>query len=308
VIVINQNYGQLGNRLFLYAHLLAYAMETRRSVYYPGFAEHSALFPELCATTRSAAGKNTVGCRLPASFHNQAFRALRRVFHSQSKPMRLLERASGRRFHLQLEHLEEVFYPDLDSSQQVPTGICFFEGWAFRVHKTFQKHQYEVRRIFRFSESLTTAATATLAKAPSDFTVGVHIRMGDYQKHAPQWVYPKEFWYEAMGKIRDESGGTVNFYVVSDDADIDFSEKWIIRHRGSYSSDLALLAQCDFVLGPPSTFNRWAAFAGDKRHYCAWNSRELPSLEKFQTFKLCCDLPSELAPDEIETVRWFGIV
>ena len=308
MIVINQNYGQLGNRLFLYAHFLAYAMETRRSVYYPGFADHSALFPELCATTRSAAGKNIVGCRLPASFHNQAFRALMRAFHSHSKPMRLLEKASGRCFHLQLEHLAEVFYPDLDPSQQVPTGICFFEGWAFRVHETFQKHQHEIRRIFRFSDSLTTAATATLAAAPSNITVGVHIRVGDYKKHAPQWVYPKEFWCEAMKNIHNESGGKATFHVVSDDADIEFSEKWIIRHRGSYSSDLALLAQCDFVLGPPSTFNRWAAFAGNKRHYCAWNSRELPSLANFQAFKLSSESPLALSHEEIEAVRWFGIV
>jgi hypothetical protein len=308
VIVINQNYGQLGNRLFLYAHLLAYAMETRRTVYYPGFVEHLSLFPELCATTRTAVTKNIVGCRLPDSVHHYAFIALRRVFHSQSKPMRLLEKASGRRLHLELEPLAEVFYPDLDPDQRVPTGICFFEGWAFRVHKTFQKHQHEIRRIFRFSDLLTTAATATLAAAPRNITVGVHIRMGDYKKHAPQWVYPKEFWYEAMGKIHNESAGKATFHVVSDDADIDFSEKWINRHRGSYQSDLALLSHCDFVLGPPSTFNRWAAFAGNKKHYCAWNSRELPSLADFQAFKLSSESCAALSHEEIEAVRWFGIV
>lgn len=251
--------------------------------------------------------KDLFGCGIPASLNFLIFRLLKRLFHFNSKPIRFIERFYRKKIHLRLDPLEDFFYPDLKSSHRVPTGICFFEGWAFRMHRTFQKHHAEIRKLFRFSESLENSSKAVLSIAPDKIKIGVHIRMGDYKKLAPQWVYPLEFWHEAMKNIQSKCSDRASFFVVSDDGDIDFPENWIVRHRGSYQTDMALLSECDFVLGPPSTFNRWAAFVGGKPHYCAWNSNEFPYLDKFHNFKLSSDSFFELTDDEKEAVRWFGI-
>jgi hypothetical protein len=287
---------------------LAYAVEHGRRVFYPGFADNACFFPELQKTGTLSIKKNLFGCSLPKEVNKRTFLLIRRFFHSDSKPLRILEKLLGRKIHCRVDPLEEVFYPDLNSGQMLPQGICFFEGWAFRLHKTFCKHHQDLRRLFRFSDQLKQTSHETLSARGSQIKVGVHIRMGDYIKFAPQWVYPREFWYQAMKKIQSECFGGATFIVVSDDNEIDFPDKWIFRHRGSYQADMALLSECDLVLGPPSTFNRWAAFVGGKPHFCAWNSLELPSVEKFQNFKLCSKSYMELTRDEVESVRWFGIV
>ena len=94
------------------------------------------------------------------------------------------------------------------------------------------------------------------------------------------------FWFELMNRLRDELNKSVTFVIVSDDKSIDFPQDWIVRHRGSPLEDMALLSCCDLIAGPPSTFNRWAAFAGAKRHYSAWNSDEYPKIVDFKNFKL----------------------
>ena len=307
MIIINQNYGQLGNQLFLYAHFLAFAAEHGRKVYYPGFAENTPFFPEFQKNGTASIRKNLVGCELPLKANNQMFRLLRRFFHHNSKSIRLVESVSGIKIHFQIDPLKEFAYTDLQPYKKLPTGFFFFEGWAFRVHQTFQKHHGEIRSLFRFSDSLIEACRQTLETAPSKIKVGVHIRMGDYKKLAPQWVYPKDFWYEAMKKIRRECDGSASFFVVSDDNEIDFDEQWIVRHRGTCHSDMALLSECDYILGPPSTFNRWAAFVGGKPHYCAWNHSEFPSLKNFHIFKLSSDSFFELTNNDKEAIRWFGI-
>lgn len=307
MIIVNQNYGQLGNRLFLYAHILAYAAEHGRSVYYPGFTENSPFFPGLQKTGTIAIRRHLVGGGLPKLIQKSSFYFFRRFFYFNSKPLRFIEKLFGRKIHCRIDPLEEVFYPDYNPRQSLPKGICFFEGWAFRVHKTFQKHHEEIQQLFRFSSNLRTASRETLGKAQSQIKIGVHIRMGDYKKLAPQWVYPKEFWHSAMKKIQDECGGNVAFFLVSDDPDLRFNEEWIFRNRGAYQDDIALLSECDYVLGPPSTFNRWAAFVGGKPHFCTWDDKTLPALENFSPFKLCSKKALQMSDGELEAVRWFGI-
>jgi hypothetical protein len=305
VVIINQNYGQLGNRLFLYAHMLAYGMENNRKVFYPGFFDRLESFPKL----KSLSIKNQIlGDDLNKSLENLLFLFFRRFFHHRSKPMRFFEYVTRRSFHMRLDPLQDFFYPEFDASYKVPCGLCFFEGWAFRMHKAFRRHSPTIRSLFQFDETIQKMAQQFLEKFQGGLTVGIHVRRGDYASAAPQWVYPDEYWIDAINRIKSTSTANLTFIVVSDDRNLKIDLDSVYRFAGSDILDLAVLSKCDFVMGPPSTFNRWAAFVGEKPHYCCWNSEVLPSFCSFKKFKMILEKPLSLSKSDMETVRWFGII
>ncbi len=305
MIIINQNYGQLGNRLFLYAHFLAYGMENNRKVLYPGFADRTDFFPNL---NKKFLINQFIGYKCQKSLENLLYIFFRRFFHNKSKAIRLLEHVSGRSFHMRLDPLQEFFYPEFDASSKLPSGLCFFEGWAFRLHEAFRKHSQSIRSIFQFDDTTLEAAQHFLEKFQGGLTVGIHVRRGDYASAAPQWVYSDDYWIDAIQKMKSTAKIKLNFIIVSDEKCLNYQIDEVHRFYGSDILDLAVLSKCNYIMGPPSTFNRWAAFVGDKPHFCSWNSKEFPTLDCFQQFKMASATPLYLSKQEIETVRWFGII
>ncbi len=110
-----------------------------------------------------------------------------------------------------------------------------------------------------------------------------------------------------MRALRREGQGRIGFIVVSDDMDIDFQEKWVLRHKGNPFMDMAVLSCCDMVVGAPSTFNRWSAFVGDRPHLSVWSSDFAPTLNSFKKFKLSSGVGQECDASDINTIRWYGI-
>jgi hypothetical protein len=60
-------------------------------------------------------------------------------------------------------------------------------------------------------------------------------------------------------------------------------------------------------MGPPSTFNRWAAFMGEKPHLCVWNEKQQIKNVDFAVFKMIGG-SKNLSTQDVETLKWFGIV
>ena len=62
------------------------------------------------------------------------------------------------------------------------------------------------------------------------------------------------------------SGRKVSFLVCSDEArnPQEFSGLRVGLGTNSSMGDLYALAECDYILGPPSTFSKWASFYGNK--------------------------------------------
>jgi hypothetical protein len=57
----------------------------------------------------------------------------------------------------------------------------------------------------------------------------------------------------------------------------------VIPSSGVVIEDLYGLAACDFFIGPPSTFGRWAAFYGDVPVHWMEPEKEAPSYDSFHT-------------------------
>ena len=123
------------------------------------------------------------------------------------------------------------------------------------------------------------------AKGDAEVLVGIHIRRSDYDVHlGGRHFYPLELYLQAMERmVALLPDRKVAFLVCSDEAvPDDFLAPYrATRGPGSLLGDLYGLAECDYLIGPPSTFSLWAAYYGRKQLY-QMTRPELPqNLDQF---------------------------
>jgi hypothetical protein len=288
MIIINFTYGQLCNQLFFFAQFLAYAAETGQRVWFPGFRKNEGLFDYFVEDRRSY----SKFVYLPFSAHwlqEATDLSLRRFFHKDGKLLHFIEFVIRRRLHIALDFPTESMFPEIEKDRHLTSPICLFEGWQFRVPLAFNKFAPHLRSIFRFREIDIKHSKTFLESQSKQIIIGVHIRQGDYSIHAPQWHFSPMQYHKWMTEVRQEMGSKVGFVVVSDGSLPDFNENWITRHQGNTIQDLCVLSHCHMVMGPPSTYNRWAAFMGQNPHLCLWNEKQQAKSEEFSIFKMTHD-------------------
>ena len=104
----------------------------------------------------------------------------------------------------------------------------------------------------------------------ADFVVGVHIRHGDYKTfYNGKYYYSLEEFHQFMLKIQQlYSDKRVAFFISSNEAfsTEQFTDCTCYRFGKEPSGDildLHTLSLCDRILGPWSTYSRWASFIGE---------------------------------------------
>ena len=158
------------------------------------------------------------------------------------------------------------------------------KGWQTRTDTRYlQPMMPELQRIFRPKDDIVRRAEAMVAglRQTSDVVVGVHIRRGDYATWQDgQFFYELEDYRQLMVRVQQlYAGRRVSFFISSNE---DFSLSSLTSHLSPLTSpfspltvrrfdgnepsgailDLYTLSLCDRLMGPPSTFSRWASFIG----------------------------------------------
>lgn len=150
----------------------------------------------------------------------------------------------------------------------------FTNGWQTRFDSRYVRQTLpELQKIFRPKEEIMQKAQdmITRLKKISDLVVGIHIRRGDYASwHNGRFCYELETYHQFMLQIqRLYSDKNVSFFVSSNESfSLDIFEPCICHRFGKEPSgailDLYTLSLCDQLLGPFSTYSRWASFIGEK--------------------------------------------
>lgn len=129
-------------------------------------------------------------------------------------------------------------------------GLTIVHGWTeLRDFEALKKHGDEIRRYFK-SKLGVEAESRSLQR---DVVVGIHKRRGDYRSwRGGIYYYDDSVYSRIMNEIRDcLTGKDVHFEVFSDE-----------NAKRSAEEDQHLMSQCDYIIGPPSTFSTWASFMG----------------------------------------------
>ncbi|SMP68175.1 hypothetical protein SAMN06265222_11113 [Neorhodopirellula lusitana] len=275
MILVTREYGQLGNRLRLYAHLMAAAIEYDVSLYFPHFREYAMHFPTL---------RKDWWCRYPQVVpddqppsrlmqrHEDALRQFicNQVFESRYR----LSQIGFTRFPANVICISEDETCDLNTprfkrmAQSVKPLLV--DGWMFRSWDLLDKHADQIRNHFRILDAHQTQVDATIAslRKPGCKVVGVHIRHGDYEEWRDGcYFYSIEEYAAHMRQIADLNHGSETRFLVCTNAAVteqDFPGLDVTLSSGHLIEDLYALAETDLILGPPSTFSGWSAFYGKK--------------------------------------------
>lgn len=163
--------------------------------------------------------------------------------------------------------------------------VRFMRGWPNREGNTFfPLVQDEVVKMFlpnkmfvdRIDKLFVTSRNHT-----NVIVVGVHIRRGDYKEWKDgRYYYEDEIYDRFMDRIECLfKEKTVKFYIASNEPIPDYlrGRHDVFSGYGTAPDDLYALSQCDFIIGPPSTFSKWASLMGHVPYHIIYDRDEVIS-------------------------------
>lgn len=265
MIVIAKRVGRLANRMLLFAHFIGAALEHGFAVADPAFGpRHARYFP---ATARD------LFCRFPSrrlpvipggrALVYGAARTADDVLHALQRHGRDVGLIRLRRDqHLDLN--SEAFLSVIRRHR-----VVLIHDWFFRNSDNVARHRGVIREFFTPWQHHLDRARRSVeqARRGGRLVVGVHIRQGDYRWFKDgRFLYTHEQYRRAMVSVAEGLPRSDVAFVVCSDAPIPegcFGGLDVTVGPGREVEDLYALAHCDRIIGPPSTYNRWASFWGD---------------------------------------------
>lgn len=139
------------------------------------------------------------------------------------------------------------------------SGLTIVHGWTeLRDFEAMKKFGDRIREEFNHGKH----GVHGRERGKGEVVVGIHKRRGDYRTwQGGKYFYGDEVWERVMKEMEEEikvkvrgegeEGVKVRFEVFSDENAVRSAEE-----------DQDLMSQCDYLIGPPSTFTTWASFMG----------------------------------------------
>jgi len=169
--------------------------------------------------------------------------------------------------------------------------FAHFNGWEFRNHNLVKKHSDYLREFFKFNATVRIESYNTIkrARAQIDVLCGVHVRWGDYREfEGGKYFFPMEVYLQHMKAFESKfPGKKVGFLICGNEVQ-SIPQLETLLHiamgPGGIASDMQALAECDYIMGPPSTYSMCSSFIGNVP---LWQFRkdEQLALDKF----IICD-------------------
>lgn len=270
------DFGQLANKLFVAANLIALAEEEHLRVVLPAFHPYRIYFE---GTRRGLLVTYPGGFAInlpPGS----------KVFWAWCKLQGLWDARLWRHVysdaHLRKIAVKGVFldlgwdyFVNLDDpvvrARFVTGRRLFTRAWQMRGYRLMEKHRGALLRYFAPSPFMRQIIEPALSglRDGVDVLVGVHLRRGDYRVfNNGRWYYEDDDYARYMDRVVAlHPGQRVRFVVCSNEPIPNgFHQRFDVRPGpGHHVGDLFALSECDLIMGPPSTYSAWAAVYGGRR-------------------------------------------
>lgn len=164
--------------------------------------------------------------------------------------------------------------------------------WNFRNPEGVKKHRTEICAYLRAKDAHIARAKEIVARASvgADAVVGVHIRRGDYKTaYGGQYYYSDAEYLRFMQDFEKSFGRQVRFIIVSNEpVNVDFFASHgvsVVDASASAPEDVVTLSECDYIMGPRSTFSRFAAFYGNKPICRILDRAQLITVNEFEVLE-----------------------
>lgn len=284
MLIISAKSGQLGNRLLLFANFIAFSIENNMKVFNPAFEEYAEFF--------QLTSKNFLCCYPGTVFTIKGNKFIRNKYYKLNRYL-----AENGIFNTITLTREKPF--NWQNSQIVNQlkhrSIYLFQGWLFRdgwfVADTANLHKYaeQIRAYFTPLEKYQINVTKLISsiRSEADILIGVHIRQGDYQQHqGGRYFYTIEQYKKVMKSAESLFDNKKISFLICSNVELEkhqfaFHHYWGNKH---IVEDMYSLAQCDYILGPPSSYTMWASFYGDRPLYMIRDINKALELKDFIHF------------------------
>lgn len=254
MIVLADKYGRLGNRLAYLRVFLSFGLEHGVNVLDLSFDEYKGYFK---------GGGDVI-------WLNGVCSTLLRKMLRLAAWARLLGPGNPLLSVLKADAEDELRLVDPATALRCrEDNVVILGGWPVIDWNVVRRHDDRIRAIFTPADAVAAKVACFIEEARKErgLLVGVHMRQGDYKYWQDGRHYLESAQYAGiMAKIRDgREGVRVRFVIASDEVqDWDlFADFDYVKAPGTPVEDLYVLAQCDEIYGPQSSFSAWASFFGD---------------------------------------------
>lgn len=274
MLFICDRYGQLGNRLSRAVHVFAASIEYNVRVADPVFFPYASYFTGTRASALcefrpklNTANQKHRNIEVPTAVQSLCASSVRRA----ASLARLIDHknTAGRTLHASPEHPI-----DLQSSEVAEIiqqrRMVFLTGCYFDAGDWIERHRETICQHFSLHHTHQEQVDLSLseARAQSSMVVGVHIRQGDYAswKGGKYFYSVKQYRTLMQSTVSAFPNENIKFLVCSD-AELkssDFGSLPVVIGPGNPVREMYALAGCDLLIGPPSTFSKWAAYYGQR--------------------------------------------
>ncbi len=292
-LLVQREYGQLGNRLHTHANALAWCIENKVNLINFSFKKYSQLF---------ASDKNhSVETLITQKSKLETLLRFERVWQFLDKMTRS-DKWLNRLTKVVIKEKKDCEFlseSELNQSFESETDAkaLLFRAWDLRCPKSLERQQERVREILNPNDSAKDSANETISQLRERFDciVGVHARRGDYKEYLGGihyhswdsyrgWIIQTKHLMEISGKSR------VGFLLCSDDyPDYSTFDDLPVSFGDSKSviTDLHSLSLCDYNLGPPSSFGTWLSWHGQVPRLQVEGGALIESIDQFSICSEC---------------------
>lgn len=249
--------GQLCNRLLLFAHCCATAIDTNQSFvhfYADDIIDFASLDPDVLRRFHV--------CVRDSFF----FRCLNYLLQRYGERCRRVEVSSELAKNARRRSL-------FSSCRCLPKFVL---SWFYRDPGALMRHRDEIREILKPKRKYCDAPEAFVRRMKSGRckVVGVHLRRGDYREFCGgRLMFSDADYIRFIRQAQDVLGGVngVRFLLVSNEPiQVEAYRREgvdaVVFAGADFREDLVALSCCDYVMGPISTFSWWAAYFGRAKY------------------------------------------
>jgi Glycosyl transferase family 11 len=286
MLVISAKSGKLGNRLFLFANFIAFAIENDLTVSNPAFEDYAEYFRY---TTKD------ILCLYPTPrLKFKGNKWLRQQYYN-------LNRYLARSSHfctINIQRNKPFNWSNYNIQKELNLNkINFFQGWLFRDGwfvediPNFKKHRNIICNYFQPIEKhqLNINNLIFRVRQQAKIVIGVHIRQGDYQQHQNgRYFYSIEDYAKIMKLVTKLFPEKQTIFFICSNVKQDYSNYF---HDISYAlgnhhivEDMYCLAECDYIIAPPSSYSMWSSFYGDVPLYMIRDINKSIDINDFVNF------------------------
>jgi hypothetical protein len=174
--------------------------------------------------------------------------------------------------------------------------IIALDDWLFRHPELFLKYREEIKQLFRFKPNVIKRQKEWLETVERDSTIklGVHIRRGDYARFmGGKYFFSDEVFATRIKEFSDmHPDKTIQVFICSNDSNLSvdkfkqlLNNNEVFLSQGNPAEDLYMLSECQYIIGPKSTFSLMASFYNNAQLHWMEDKDVCLTDDKFKHFE-----------------------